>query len=206
MNLNAPVSCQAMLPALVQDGADASTEGTSAKWNMGNGYHNRTWFWEIVALHPQVGARKRGSAVFFCIAQTTVEAVQMSVHNGAALEGMRHAENAVPALHGEKTEWPHDIGTERRKRSVHDLTADAGQLNMAALARKPTSVRLYHTVTDGQIRHLKLSGTFSRDQLDKIAALCPAGNECYHVIPFLMLKIPALKTFLSRHTNVTALL
>ena len=66
-------------------------------------------------------------------------------HSDAALECVGHAENAVPALHGEKTEWPHDIGTERRKRSVHDLTADAGQLNMAALARKPTSVRLYHT-------------------------------------------------------------
>lgn len=122
-----------MLPALVQDGADASTEGTSAKWNMGNGYHNRTWFWEIVALHPQVGARKRGSAVFFCIAQTTVEAVQMSVHNDAALEGMRHAENAVPALHGEKPERPHDIGTERRKWSVGNITADPGQRNMTPL-------------------------------------------------------------------------
>ena len=133
MTLNAPVSCQAMLPALVQDGADASTEGTSAKWNMGNGYHNRTWFWEIVALHPQVGARKRGSAVFFCIAQTTVEAVQMSVHNDAALEGMRHAENAVPALHGEKPERPHDIGTERRKWSVGNITADPGQRNMTPL-------------------------------------------------------------------------
>ncbi len=102
--------------------------------------------------------------------------MHISIHSDAALECMRHAENAVPALHGEKTEWPHDIGTERRKRSVHDLTADAGQLNMAALARKPTSVRLYHTVTDGQIRHLKLSGTFSRDQLDKNRRSLP-GRE-----------------------------
>lgn len=36
LNPDAFVSCQAILPALVQDGADASTERTSAKWNMGN--------------------------------------------------------------------------------------------------------------------------------------------------------------------------
>ena len=36
LNLNAPISCQTILPALIQDGADASAEGTSAKWNMGN--------------------------------------------------------------------------------------------------------------------------------------------------------------------------
>ena len=206
LNFDAFVGCQTILPALVHDRADASAEGTSAKGDMGDRDHDRTCAREIVALHPQVGAGKRGSAVLLYIAETTFEAMHISIHSDAALECVGHAENAVPALHGEKTEWPHDIGTERRKRSVHDLTADAGQLNMAALARKPTSVRLYHTVTDGQIRHLKLSGTFSRDQLDKIAAHCPAGNECYHVIPFLMLKIPALKTFLSRHTHVTAIL
>ena len=69
----------------------------------------------------------------FRIAQATVETVQMSIHSDAALEGVRHAENAVSALHGKKPEWPHDIGTKRRKWSVCNLTADAGQLNMAPL-------------------------------------------------------------------------
>ena len=36
-----------------------------------------------------------------------------------------------------------------------------------------------------------------RNQLDKSAALCPAGDKRDHVITFLMLKIPALKTFLA---------
>lgn len=36
LNLDASVGCQTILPALVQDGADASAEGTSAKWNMGD--------------------------------------------------------------------------------------------------------------------------------------------------------------------------
>ena len=36
LNFDAPVRCQAILPALVQNGADASAEGASAKWNMGN--------------------------------------------------------------------------------------------------------------------------------------------------------------------------
>lgn len=107
-------------------------EGTSAKGDMGDRDHDRTCAREIVALHPQVGAGKRGSAVLLYIAETTFEAMHISIHSDAALECVGHAENAVPALHGEKTEWPHDIGTERRKRSVHDLTADAGQLNMAA--------------------------------------------------------------------------
>ena len=35
-NLNASVSCHTILPAPVQDGADAPAEGTSAKWNMGD--------------------------------------------------------------------------------------------------------------------------------------------------------------------------
>ncbi len=82
---------------------------------MGNGDHNRTWFWKIVALQPHVGAWKRGAAILFYIAQATVEAMHVSIHYDAALEGMRHAENAMPALHGEKPEWSHDIGTERRK-------------------------------------------------------------------------------------------
>ena len=133
LNFDAFVGCQTILPALVHDRADASAEGTSAKGDMGDRDHDRTCAREIVALHPQVGAGKRGSAVLLYIAETTFEAMHISIHSDAALECVGHAENAVPALHGEKTEWPHDIGTERRKRSVHDLTADAGQLNVAAL-------------------------------------------------------------------------
>lgn len=88
-------------------------EGTSAKGDMGDRDHDRTCAREIVALHPQVGAGKRGSAVLLYIAETTFEAMHISIHSDAALECVGHAENAVPALHGEKTEWPHDIGTER---------------------------------------------------------------------------------------------
>lgn len=57
----------------------------------------------------------------------------MSIHYDAALEGMCHAENAVPTLHGEKPEWPHDIGTEWRKWSVVNLAADSRQRNMTPL-------------------------------------------------------------------------
>ena len=132
LDLNASVSCQAVLPALVQDGAYASAESASTKRDMGNRDHNRTRFRKIVALHPQVGARKRSAAVFFCIAQPTVKAVQTSIHHDSAFESMRHAEDSVPALHGEKTKRPHNVGTERRKWSIGNLTADTGQLNMTA--------------------------------------------------------------------------
>ena len=133
LNFDASVGCQTILPALVHDRADASAEGTSAKGDMGDRDHDRTCAREIVALHPQVGAGKRGSAVLLYIAETTFEAMHISIHSDAALECVGHAENAVPALHGEKTEWPHDIGTEWRKWSVVNLAADSRQRNMTPL-------------------------------------------------------------------------
>ena len=36
LNPDASVGCQAIFSALIQNGADASAEGTSAKWNVGN--------------------------------------------------------------------------------------------------------------------------------------------------------------------------
>ena len=74
LNFDASVGCQTILPALVHDRADASAEGTSAKGDMGDRDHDRTCAREIVALHPQVGAGKRGSAVLLYIAETTFEA------------------------------------------------------------------------------------------------------------------------------------
>ena len=148
-NLNALVSCQTILPALIQDRADTSPEGASEKWNVGDRDHKGARFWKVVALQPQVGAWKRGSAVLFCIAQTAVKAVRASIQYKGALKGMRHTENAVPALHGEEAERPHDIGAERRKGAISNFAADAGQLNVAALPGKPASVRLDHTVSDG---------------------------------------------------------
>ena len=100
---------------------------------MGDGDHDRTKYWEIVALHPQVRAGEGGSAVFFNIAPTTVEVVQTPVYCEIALEVMGHAEYTVPTLHREKTKWPHDVGTERCKWSVDNFAVDTGQLNMTAL-------------------------------------------------------------------------
>ena len=47
-NLDAPISGQTILPALIQNGADASAEGKSAKGNMGDGEHDGTGFWKSV--------------------------------------------------------------------------------------------------------------------------------------------------------------
>ena len=95
-NLNALVSCQTILPALIQDRADTSPEGASEKWNVGDRDHKGARFWKVVALQPQVGAWKRGSAVLFCIAQTAVKAVRASIqYKGAFTQAIRD-----PNVHG----------------------------------------------------------------------------------------------------------
>ena len=100
---------------------------------MGDRDHDRTRSWEIVALYPQVRAGEGSSAVFFYIAPTAVEVVQTPVYCEVALEIMGHAEYTVPALHGKKTKWPHDVGTEGCKWPVGNFALNTGQLNMTAL-------------------------------------------------------------------------
>ena len=129
---NTPVGCQTVLFSPVQDGADASAESAPAKRNVGDRDHDGARLRKIVALHPQIGAGEGGAAVLFDIPLPAAEAVQMPVHSDAAPEGVRHAEHAVPALHGKKPERAHDVGGKRRKRPVGNVAADAGQIYMAA--------------------------------------------------------------------------
>ena len=53
-----------------------------------------------------------------------------------AAERMRHADHAVPALHGEETERAHDIRLKRGQRPVYDVPAHAGEAYRTAARRK----------------------------------------------------------------------
>ena len=160
LNPHPLVGCQAVFLAPVDNGADASAERAGEKGDMGNREHDGAGPGKIVALHPEIGAGERGAAVLFRIPHTAVKAVQLPVYGDAAPKGMAHAENAVPALHGEKAEWPHDIPRKGRKGPIVDFAAYPGQFDVAAVAGKPAFVRPYDAVADREILYGKLACSF----------------------------------------------
>lgn len=119
---------------------------------------------------------------------------------------MGHAEHPVTALHGKELERPHDVGAQGCKGAVADLAPDARQPDTAPPPGKPTAIRPQNTAPHRQTGYCKLPRALRGEHLHKGSALRLPGDERHHDIPFLMLEIPAHKTFLPTHFSAPAFL
>lgn len=147
---DAPIRCQTIFFPPVQDGTDTTEKDSTVKGNAGNGNHKGAGLRKIIALHPQIRTRKRSPTICFRIPQSSVKVVLTSVYRNAALQLMCHTENPMAALHREKAERAHNMGAKGCKGAVWNLTADAGQLNMAPSPGKTAFIRLNHAVLHGK--------------------------------------------------------
>ena len=129
---HAVVGGKAVFAAPVDKRADTAGKVHSAERDLRNGDHDGAGLRKVAALQPEVGPGKGRSAVFFQIPSPAVKVVRDPVDVQAAREGVRHAEDAVAAFHGEKAEGAHDVGAQRREGAVGDLTPDPRKFDGAA--------------------------------------------------------------------------
>lgn len=148
---DAPIRCQTIFFPPVQDGTDTTAKDNAVKGNTRNRNHKRAGFGKIIALHPQAGTGERSPTICFRIPQPSVEAVPMPIHRDAALQVMCHTEHTMAALHGEITKRSHNMGAKGCKGAVVNLTADAGQLNMAPSPGKTAFIRLNYAALHGEL-------------------------------------------------------
>ena len=149
----APISCQAVFPAAVKDGADTAGEASHGQGNRRDRKHQATTFRLVpYALGPEVLAGKGTAPVRLDISGPVGKIQGLAVQLQRSAQRVPHADNAVGALHPrEKPERPHDVGLKGGKRAIAQsaperktvpldlevdlLTAEAGQpkLNLKRL-------------------------------------------------------------------------
>ena len=119
-NFGAPVGCQAVFPATVQNRADTASETAHRQGDRRNCKHQTAGLRLTPdALRPKVPAGKGATPVCFDVSDPVGEIQTLAVQFQRSTQGMPHADDAVGALHScEKSKRPHDVRPQSGKRII----------------------------------------------------------------------------------------
>ena len=120
VNFGAPVGCQAVFPATVQNRADTAGEAAHRQGDRRNCKHQTAALRAVPnALRPEVFAGKRAALICFDVSDPVGEVQTLAVQLQRSTQGMPHADDAVGALHScEKSKRPHNVRPQSGKRTV----------------------------------------------------------------------------------------
>lgn len=112
---------KAVLPAKIPYKADAAPKSQARKGYFCNGNHNGAVLIKIPGMGPDVTLGKRPAPVPFYITVSVVKIDKGIVKKELSLQRMAHADDTVPAFHGEETKRPHNIVGQRPKLYIAQL-------------------------------------------------------------------------------------
>ena len=126
VNFGAPVGGQAVFPAAVQYGADATGKAARRQGNRRNGEHQTAALRSGPnALCPEVFGGKRAAPVCFNVSNPVGEVQTLTVQFQRSTQGMTHTDDAVGALHScEKSKRSHNVRPQSGKRTVAQRAAE----------------------------------------------------------------------------------
>lgn len=103
LDSGAPVSCQAVFPAAVKDGADTAGEASHRQGNCRDCQHQAAGLCPVpCALSPEVPAGKRTAPVRLDVSDPVGKIQGLAVQLQQSAQGVPHADDTVGALHPRK--------------------------------------------------------------------------------------------------------
>ncbi len=199
LDLRSPVSRQPVLHAVEPDHADTAPKPRPGKGDLRRGRHDGAVSGEMVALHPGVAFGKGTPGIPFDIAFSAGKVELLSVQADFSRHVVVHADDLMPALHGQKPKGPHDAPANRRKPAVtepaREFQIPAGNGKADPVAGKP-AVRQPEAFSPAVCRNRvpHATGALPGDGLEKGPVPGSPGNERQGFRPLLVLEIPAFKT------------